>query len=245
MQKKRRIPVIVYHGSYTDIKEIDLSKAEAAKDFGRGFYVTKIREDAEKMAAKQGKNHNCTGVVSRFKLDYDKAFLHNIYKTKIFDGYTKEWLDFIIINRKNRSDTQQSHEYDIVEGPIADDVVALKIRKLPDNPSETKKQKLLEDLKYYRYTHQVCFCTAISLDTIERINLEPHFEIGDIGDYIINHLKINDRLSEKNALDLYYQSETYKQVSDENTGLYSKSWEEILDMLKKEIETKKISNTKL
>jgi len=34
----------VYHGSYTPIQEIDLSKCEIGKDFGQGFYVTKIKE---------------------------------------------------------------------------------------------------------------------------------------------------------------------------------------------------------
>ncbi|MCL2597848.1 MAG: DUF3990 domain-containing protein [Paludibacter sp.] len=34
----------VYHGSYTEIQEIDLSKCEIGKDFGQGFYVTKIKE---------------------------------------------------------------------------------------------------------------------------------------------------------------------------------------------------------
>jgi hypothetical protein len=38
MQKKRRVFVNVYHGSYVEIKEIDLSKAKPGKDFGRGFY---------------------------------------------------------------------------------------------------------------------------------------------------------------------------------------------------------------
>jgi hypothetical protein len=33
--------MIVYHGSYIEIKEIDLSLCEPRKDFGQGFYVTK------------------------------------------------------------------------------------------------------------------------------------------------------------------------------------------------------------
>jgi hypothetical protein len=32
----------VYHDSYTKIDEIDLSKCEVGKDFGKGFYVTKL-----------------------------------------------------------------------------------------------------------------------------------------------------------------------------------------------------------
>jgi len=34
----------VFHGGYTKIDKIDLSKCEIGKDFGQGFYVTKIRE---------------------------------------------------------------------------------------------------------------------------------------------------------------------------------------------------------
>ena len=29
----------VYHGSYVEIGEIDLSKSEPNRDFGRGFYI--------------------------------------------------------------------------------------------------------------------------------------------------------------------------------------------------------------
>ena len=34
----------VYHGSYMEIAEIDLSKCEKNKDFGQGFYVTKYKK---------------------------------------------------------------------------------------------------------------------------------------------------------------------------------------------------------
>ena len=37
----------VYHGSYIEIEEIDLSKSNPFKDFGKAFYVTKLREQAE------------------------------------------------------------------------------------------------------------------------------------------------------------------------------------------------------
>ena len=37
----------VYHGSYTEISEIDLLKCKEGKDFGRGFYVTNILLQAE------------------------------------------------------------------------------------------------------------------------------------------------------------------------------------------------------
>ena len=40
----------LYHGSNMEIKEIDLLKCRPYKDFGKGFYLTTIKEQAEKMA---------------------------------------------------------------------------------------------------------------------------------------------------------------------------------------------------
>jgi len=37
----------VYHGSHIKVDKIDLSKCKPNKDFGRGFYVTKLRYHAE------------------------------------------------------------------------------------------------------------------------------------------------------------------------------------------------------
>lgn len=32
--------ILLYHGSYTAVPDIDLSKCNSGLDFGRGFYVT-------------------------------------------------------------------------------------------------------------------------------------------------------------------------------------------------------------
>ena len=39
----------LYHGSNLAIDEIDLSKCKPYKDFGQGFYLTEIKEQAEQM----------------------------------------------------------------------------------------------------------------------------------------------------------------------------------------------------
>jgi hypothetical protein len=41
-------------------------------------------------------------------------------------------------------------------------------------------------------------------------------------------------LSEADSEDLYFTSDTYAKLSDENTKLHKKSWLEIYEMLKKE-----------
>ncbi len=45
----------VYHGGYVEISEIDLSKSVINRDFGRGFYVTKLQEQAAYWAKRKGK----------------------------------------------------------------------------------------------------------------------------------------------------------------------------------------------
>lgn len=62
----------VYHGSYTEIVEIDLSKSRDNRDFGKGFYVTNIRSQAEYWAVRMGKLHGTEGVVTEFTLLYLK-----------------------------------------------------------------------------------------------------------------------------------------------------------------------------
>ncbi len=75
----------VYHGSYMAIEEIDLSKAIANKDFGRGFYVTKFRHHAETWAAVMGRRYKAEGVVTEFEYN-ETAFTRDVCKIKHFDG---------------------------------------------------------------------------------------------------------------------------------------------------------------
>ena len=48
---------------------------------------------------------------------------------KDFQFYSKEWADFILVNRANGS-RKQIHEYDIVHGSITNDDVGFQIRRL-------------------------------------------------------------------------------------------------------------------
>ena len=52
----------VYHGSYTHIDTIDLSKCKPLKDFGKGFYVTKIRHHADSWANVIGEKNSAEKV---------------------------------------------------------------------------------------------------------------------------------------------------------------------------------------
>ena len=43
----------LYHGTNTDFLEIDLSQSNRFKDFGRGFYLTDLKRQAEEMARRR------------------------------------------------------------------------------------------------------------------------------------------------------------------------------------------------
>ena len=42
--------MLLYHGSYTSVENIDLNQCMNGKDFGKGFYATAIPSHAEKLA---------------------------------------------------------------------------------------------------------------------------------------------------------------------------------------------------
>ena len=103
--------MILYHGSNIEIDEILLSKGRHGKDFGRGFYLNVDYMQAVRMSENVVRREGSgTPVVTKF--EFDESSLNDV-KVKRFDGYTEEWAEFVLANRKNRSD-EQVHQYDIV-----------------------------------------------------------------------------------------------------------------------------------
>lgn len=56
-----------------------------------------------------------------------------------------------------------------------------------------------------------------------------------ISEVVVENLVANDDFSEKQATDFFYNSQTYLLLSDVNSGYFKKSWQEIYEMLKKEL----------
>jgi hypothetical protein len=225
----------VYHGSYALIEKIDLTKCKSGKDFGQGFYVTKIRSQAEYWAKRIGRENHTTGIVTEFDF-HEYAYDDNELKTLRFDNYCEEWLDFILLNRINTS-LKQAHGYDIVEGPVADDQVTRRIFSFLNGT--VSKADFLEELKFFRYTHQIALCTVGALQMIERKVDKSELIINDIDEAITGALIIDYRMTEEKALDVYLESEIYKTLIDESTGLYQKPWTEVYQLLLQELKLKK------
>ena len=221
----------VYHGSYTAIENIDFSFCRKRRDFGKGFYVTKIRTQAEYWAIRKGDDNDTEGVVTVFDFD-ESSFDDKDLKTLRFDGYNNDWLDFVMLNRINKND-RQAHDYDIIEGPVADDDIATRVYDYIKG--KVSKKQFLNELTLKKPTHQVCFCTMQSLQALELCKANADVEIIHIDNDVVKALVTDFDLSEIEATKLYYKSATYTRLANEKTKLYLKKWQEIYQMLQKEM----------
>ena len=220
----------VYHGSYVEVSVIDLSKCEFGKDFGRAFYVTKLREQAEFWAKRKGKIHNCDGFVTEYNFFENALGKYNL-KALYFDGYNENWLDFVVNNR--RPDAPM-HDYDIVEGPVANDDIAQRI--FVYLAGGVSKNDFLDELRFkHQPSHQIAFCTLASLRMLEWINRKSDLYMLNIDDAITQSLVKDFGMSEEEAVDSYFASGTYQKLTDETTNLYKQSWEDIYKLVKQEL----------
>ena len=151
--------MILYHGSNVEVVQPKIIKSDRGRDFGFAFYLTPIKEQAERMAIRKVRQEK-TGspIVSVFEWNEDKTNL----KYKEFPEANLEWLDFIINCRSNLS---IEHGYDIVEGKIADDTVGETILFVVEGVM--RKEDALKRLKYQKINSQIAFCSDKSLTTIK------------------------------------------------------------------------------
>jgi len=219
----------VYHGSYTTIEEIDLSKAKPNKDFGKGFYVTKYRHHAESWAKVIGRKYKTHGFVTEF-IFYDTEFTERLCKVRRFDAYDEAWLDFVV---ENRNPFGKMHDYDIVEGPVANDKVQNRIGHYLDGL--ISKAVFLEELKWHEDTHQICFCTLKSLLTLQRTDRKQVSLLSRIGEPIVEKLVTDFSLDEKTATDKFFTSNTFAKLTDRKEKLDNKDWTEIYKLLLNEL----------
>ena len=159
--------MILYHGSDVEVKNPKIIKSEKGRDFGCAFYVTPIKEQAERMAKrKQRMNKSAFAIVSVF--EFNEKEINNL-KYKLFKNPDLEWLDMIIECRTNPS---FNHGYDIVEGKIADDSVGETILFVIDGV--IKKEDALERLKFQKINSQIAFCSE---DSLKLINFTNSYEV--------------------------------------------------------------------
>ena len=146
--------MLIYHASDTIVNKPDTIHSRTNLDFGKGFYATVIREQAERYA-------------QRFILRNRKGIL-NVYEytptealnVKCFDAYDSEWLDFVAACRMGEDVYKQ---YDVICGGFANDRVFNTLDLYFSN--QMTKEEALKRLIYEKPNQQLCFTNQRVIDT--------------------------------------------------------------------------------
>lgn len=146
----------IYHGSWIEVSVPDLKHSRTDVDFGKGFYVTPIREQAVKWCGRF-KRRGKQGIVTSYI--FDDCAIQNLNVLK-FDSYSEEWLDFILNCRREKD----SSDYDIVMGGVANDKVFNTVELYFDHLID--KKEAINRLKYEKPNMQICFRTISALETL-------------------------------------------------------------------------------
>ena len=158
--------MILYHGSNIRVAKIDLMKCRPYKDFGQGFYLTDIREQAEQMARRVVRLYGGSPWVSAFSFD-EAALTSDALNTLSFEKPNRNWALFVLNNRNKRFKDigdalcNQDNKYDIVSGPVANDDIAYLFRTFTSGLIDI--DALVRGLEYKSLTTQYSFHTKRSL----------------------------------------------------------------------------------
>lgn len=143
--------IIIYHGSQQIVRNPEIRVAQYHKDFYYGFYCTLFEEQAQRWAVR----YNGHGIVNEYRHKSDETL-----KLLKFSEMTEDWLDFIVACRLG-----QSHDYDIVEGPMANDTIFNYVQNYVDD--KISREAFWALAKFKKPTRQMSFHTARALTTLQ------------------------------------------------------------------------------
>lgn len=148
----------LFLGSNTIVDQPKIITDGHYKDFGYGFYCTNLERQAKRWALVKKNNH----IVNIY--DYQENKNLNIL---IFDEMTDEWLNFVVDCRQGIK-----HNYDIVEGPMADDTIW---NYVDDFASGIISKTAFWELVKFKYpTHQIVFCSE---DALKQLHFKRSYKL--------------------------------------------------------------------
>ena len=159
--------MLLFHGSNVAVREPRIIITNRALDFGPGFYTTSDKEQAVRWAKLQTFRRR-EGVPTVTVYDYtaeeaEKLFVRHFY------GPGKEWLEYVVMNRKN---AYSGKKYDIVTGPVANDSTMAVINDYMSGNINAETALLL--LKPQKLTDQFAFLTWKGLSTLTCLEVEQY-----------------------------------------------------------------------
>ena len=88
--------MIVYHGTTMVLEKPNVVFSKDYLDFGKGFYVTMYREQAERWALRKGIRRQMPSYINLYEMTDDLTS----YKVLSFEEENGKWLDFVCACRK-------------------------------------------------------------------------------------------------------------------------------------------------
>lgn len=148
MGKNNRI-IEVYHAGTDEIKEPDCKIGRKNLDFGQGFYLTDIYDQAMNFARSKSADRRLPAIINVYHLNKESLLRES--KSLIFEKYDDAWLEFIVACRSGK---EVWKDYDYIEGGVANDrvinTVSLYIQ------GYISKDRALQNLRYLKPNNQIC-----------------------------------------------------------------------------------------
>lgn len=166
--------MILYHGSNLEINQIDLMKCRPYKDFGRGFYLTDLQDQAMRMAKRVARIYGGEPIVTCFEADVDAIIGSNL-SVRIFDKPDITWATFVMNNRShtfsetNSKECNLENQYDLVIGPVANDDMALLFRQFEEGYISI--ETLTKEMTFKQLTKQYSFHTRQAIDFLRKAGI--------------------------------------------------------------------------
>ncbi len=147
--------MILYHGSTQIVEEPQILVPNRTLDYGSGFYATSSKTQAKEWVHRKLENRD-VGYINIY--EFDELGPADLKCLDFGKQPGEEWIDFVHANRTLHG---FSHDYDIVHGPVANDMVYAAFALYEQGFLD--KQELIRDLKTYTLIDQWLFHTERSL----------------------------------------------------------------------------------
>lgn len=144
----------LYHASTVVIDKPDILHSRDKLDFGKGFYLAAIREQALRYAER----FTIRGKVA-YVNEYDLDEVTSGYVIKSFPAYDEEWLDYVSVCRRGQ---KPAKVYDAVSGGVANDKVFNTVDLY--FAGVISKEEALGRLRFEKPNHQICILNGEMLD---------------------------------------------------------------------------------
>ena len=155
--------MILYHGSYVAVEKPDLSFSRLRTDFGCGFYLTPLKEQAVSWARRFFIQRGTAFITAYEFLSGIDDKLPTETRILEFDTHNPEWLDFVTACRLGLPvDTQ----WDLVIGGVANDKVFDTLQLYFDK--YISAEEAIGRLRYNKPNFQYCFKTQALIDRFLR-----------------------------------------------------------------------------